>query len=59
MVFPNLVGLIVHHSVVPGILPCPLAVTKSNPLFNVEDNSSEEEEDPDYKTHSEILRLFN
>ena len=57
MVFPNLVGLIVHHSVIPGVLPCPLAVTKSNPLFN--DDNSSEEEDPDYRTHSEILKLFN
>lgn len=59
LVFPSLVGLIVHHSVIPGILPCPLAVTKSNPLFSNEDNSSEEEEDPDYRTHSEILTLLN
>jgi len=56
--FSSLVALIVHHSVIPGILPCPLAVTKSNPLFNDNDNSSEDE-DPDYLTHSEVHKIFN
>jgi len=57
--FPNLVGLIVHHSVVPGILPCPLAVTKSNPLFAVDEEDNSSDEDPDYLTRSEVHKLFN
>ena len=42
--FPSITSLLVHHSVMPEMLPCPLSLNRYNPTFRPIDETKDEQE---------------
>lgn len=58
--FPSLTALITHHSVLPELLPCPLLLSRSNPLYIHSDSAEtvDSHEDSDYNRFSDFRHMM-
>ncbi|KAF4532504.1 hypothetical protein B566_EDAN003080 [Ephemera danica] len=58
--FTTLVALITHHSVMPELLPCPLALSRQhNPNFASSDaNFADMDSDPDYSALADFRKMM-
>ena len=63
--FPSITSLLVHHSVMPEMLPCPLSLNRYNPTFRPTEGEDEEvgggggdylDLDRDYEVISQLRR---
>ncbi|XP_043267790.1 tensin-4-like isoform X1 [Venturia canescens] len=59
--FTTLTALIVHHSVMPELLPCPLSLSRYNPSFVKSDSNkdfADIDSDPDYNTLADFRKMM-
>ena len=45
--FPSITSLLVHHSIMPEVLPVPLSLNRYNPTFRPAENSNGNDKSPD------------
>ncbi|KAG8227898.1 hypothetical protein J437_LFUL008212 [Ladona fulva] len=59
--FSTLTSLIIHHSVMPELLPCPLSLSRYNPSFINSDSNrdfADIDSDPDYNTLADFRKMM-